>query len=142
MGIEIKAKFLPDLRKFVKEVDRYEKSYLLNKTTTSNDLVRMDMWFTHVGSRRKKSLCRTLESKHAKIIATYSEDSDRLTLKTKKSLRNSAIYFAIAYFTSLAGTSLVSSSTEISLEKIHMLFIALFPGFGSFFTRLALELKI
>ena len=142
LEIEIKSKDLPNLRKFLNEVEGFEKFYPLDKSTGPESLIGADLWFKSIGGKRKKKLRKSIEAKHATITVEYSEDADRFSKQTQKSIRNSLIYFCITYFASISGISLIAPGVGVPLETLDTFFMGIPAGLGAFFSRLAIEFRI
>lgn len=143
LTVKINLTDLPALRRFLGNVEGYDNFYVIKKEGNKPDVVvRGDVWFKDMKKGREKKVRNSIEDKGGEIISNFSEDSERFSIKTKKSIRNSFIYFGITYFSSISGIALVGTSMTIPIESVNILVMGLVPGGGAFLTRLALELKL
>lgn len=145
LQLTVKINFidLPALRRFLGNVEGYDNFYITKKEGKKPDvIITGDVWFNNMKKGREKKIRNSIKDKCGEITSKFSEDSERFSIKTKKSIRNSFIYFGITYFTSISGIAIIGSGTTLPIESVNMFIMALAPSGGAFLTRLALELKL
>lgn len=141
--IEIALKEVVGLKKILKNVPGFRDFFKTTKGVNPEDKVNVGIVFTQLDKNKEKSLKKTMERRGAKIIENIGERNPRITANNKRLLRNSSLYFTVAYLPGIIGIPVIGvNALGINIEFASALLLSLPPALMTFFTKMIIDLKI
>ena len=141
MTIQIKKKYLSELKKSLKGIAGFKGAYSLTDAQNAEDNVEMQVIFTKLNSKSHVYLESFLRRRKAKIVDSMKENNGIINPESKKALRNSMLAFSLTFVSTIFSVNIISPQFELAITFYESLAYGVGPSLGAFLANLIIHYK-